>query len=339
LKGIIIAGGFGTRLRPLTYSRPKHLLPVANRPFLEYQVALLRENGATEIVFATNYFADKIEAHFGDGSRFGVKMRYALEDQPLGTAGAIKNAAALVPEDTVLVLNGDILTDFDLQTVVEFHKANAAVATIALRPVERPHAFGVLDTESDGRVTAWREPTEEEKKAVANNSGPRTGESDYINAGVYVLEPQVIERIPAGRPVSIERETYQDLIRSGARVYGIAPTGFWLDIGHPEQYLAANRAVLTREVRTEVPFTQFEAGVEIAPDAHVDAATSLGRNVRVGAGTRLAGCIILDGVTVGENASLTGLISEENAVIKDEVFAKGGSVLGAGSVIERGTRL
>src|SRR5262245_14463977 len=140
MKGIIIAGGFGTRLRPLTYDRPKHLLPVANRPFLEYQVALLRRHGITEIVFATNYLADRIEAHFGDGSRFGVAMRYALETEPLGTAGAIRNAAALCGGDTVLVLNGDILTDFDLQAVLAFHAERRACATIALRAVERPHA-------------------------------------------------------------------------------------------------------------------------------------------------------------------------------------------------------
>jgi mannose-1-phosphate guanylyltransferase len=339
MKGVIIAGGFGTRLRPLTYSRPKHLLPVGNRPFLEYQVDLLRRHGVTEIVFATNYLADQIEGHFGNGSAFGVTMRYALEQEPLGTAGAIKNAASLLPGDRVVVLNGDILTDFDVGQVVAFHQEKGAQATIALRAVERPHAFGVLDTDGDGRVSAWREPTEEEKKRVATNPGPPTGESDYINAGIYVLEPQVIEQIPAGRPVSIERETYPGLIASGAPVYGIAPTGYWMDIGRPEQYLAANEAVLTGRVQTSVPFRQYGEGVEVAPDASVDDSTSLGKGVRIGRGSRLAGCIILDGCTVGEQSTLTRVIAEEATSIGDDVTAGMGVVLAKASTLGRGSRL
>src|SRR6266851_792599 len=149
MKAVIIAGGFGTRLRPLTNNRPKHLLPLANKPFLEYQVALLRQHGITEIVFATNYMAEQIEAHFGDGSSFGVSLSYALEKEPLGTAGAIRNAAGDGATDSILVLNGDILTDFDLTKIIAFHKERGARATIALRSVERPHAFGALITEVD----------------------------------------------------------------------------------------------------------------------------------------------------------------------------------------------
>lgn len=341
MKGIIIAGGFGTRLRPLTYSRPKHLLPVANRPFLEYQVALLRVHGVTEIVFATNYFAEKIEAHFGDGSAFGVRMRYALENEPLGTAGAIRNAAAELEPDTVIVLNGDILTDFDVRRIVAFHRDREAQATIALRPVERPHAFGVLDTEPDGRVRAWREPSEEEKKrvaAIASRSGPKTGEIDYINAGIYVLEPEVIAAIPAGRAVSIERETYPKLLAEGTPVYGIAPQGYWMDMGHPEQYLQANAAVLRKTVSTDVPFS---SGTDHASDegAEIDDATSLGRNVSVGRGSRVSESIMMDGVRVGANTVLDGVVAEEDVVIEDDVTARRGVVLARGSVVRRGARL
>jgi NDP-sugar pyrophosphorylase family protein len=338
MKGIIIAGGFGTRLRPLTYSRPKHLLPVGNRPFLEYQVALLRAHGVTEIVFATNYFADKIEAHFGDGSGFGVRMRYALEDEPLGTAGAIRNAAALLDPDTTLVFNGDILTDFDVRSVVNFHRSRSAAATIALRPVERPHAFGVLDRDETGRVSAWREPTEEEKKRVASQGGPKTGEIDYINAGLYVLEPEVIDAIPTGRPVSIERETYPQLLESGAPVCGMAPEGYWMDMGHPEQYLLANAAVLRRTVTTDVPFSKMGEGCDCGK-AEIDDATSLGRSVRIGAGSRITESIMMDGVRVGSNVLLQGVIAEEDVVIEDEVTARRGVVLARGTVVRRGTRL
>ncbi|HXG24964.1 MAG TPA: NDP-sugar synthase [Chthonomonadales bacterium] len=339
MKGIIIAGGFGTRLAPLTYYRPKHLLPVANRPFLEYQVALLKRHGIDEIIFATNYFAEMIEAHLGDGSRFGVTMHYALEEQPLGTAGAIRNAAALFPGEAVLVLNGDILTDFDLAGVIAFHRKQGAIATIALRAVERPHAFGVLDTDAEGRVRAWHEPTEEEKKRVAQYNGPPTGGSDYINAGIYVLEPEAIACIPVGRAVSIEREIYPALIAEDAPVFGIAPEGYWMDIGRPEQYLAANAAVLTRAVRTEVPFQQIGEEVEIAPDAEIDSTTSVGKGVRIGAGSRLAGCIILDGTMIGRNVTLSGVIADEDVQIQDDVSAPSGAVIAPSSVIGRGTRL
>ncbi len=338
MKGIIIAGGFGTRLIPLTYSRPKHLLPVANRPFLEYQVALLRESGVDEIVFATNYFAEKIEAHFGDGTHFGVKMRYALEDQPLGTAGAIRNAANLIPNETVIVLNGDILTDFDVRSLVDFHNARQALATIALRPIKRPHAFGALETAPDGRVLSWHEPSEAEKKAVANNPGLPTGESDYINAGIYILEPSVIAEIETGRPVSIEREVYPNLIKNTARVYGMAPTGFWLDIGHPEQYLAANRAVLAGDVRTSVPFSQFGENVTISPEASVDDLTYIGASVIIESGARVSQSIILDGCSIGGLSDLEGVICDTGVQIMESAVISKGAVIASGSMIMSGSK-
>ncbi|MGC8669387.1 MAG: sugar phosphate nucleotidyltransferase [Chthonomonadales bacterium] len=339
MKGVIIAGGFGTRMRPLTHHRPKHLLPVANRPFLEYQVDLLRRHGITEIIFATNYMAEQIEAHFGDGSRFGVHLLYALENEPLGTAGAIRNAAAAAPPDTLIVFNGDILTDFDLGQILSFHYSRGATATIALRAVERPHPFGVVVTDAEGRVTAWREPSEAEKKRIALSPGPKTGECDYINAGIYVLEPDVVASIPSGRPVSIERETYPALIQEGAPVFAVAPEGFWLDMGRPDQYLAANGAVLTGAVYTSVPFAAVGPGTEVAPDAKLDAATSVGANCRIEAGASLVRCIILDNVAVGRHADLQDLISDAGVTIGDEVTSRGGAVLASGSVVERGSRL
>jgi mannose-1-phosphate guanylyltransferase len=166
LRGVIIAGGFGTRLRPLTLRRPKPLIPVANRPFLEYQVAQLKAAGADEIVFATNYLAERIEAHFGDGSRFGVRMRYAVETEPLGTAGAIRNAVEGLPPDRAIVFNGDILTDFDIGAIVRQHLENRAAVTLTLHRVNRPHPYGVIPVAEDGRVQAFLEPTEEQKRAA-----------------------------------------------------------------------------------------------------------------------------------------------------------------------------
>jgi mannose-1-phosphate guanylyltransferase len=166
MRGVIIAGGFGTRLRPLTLRRPKPLIPVANRPFLEYQVAQLRAAGVEEIVFATNYLADRIEAHFGDGSRFGVRMRYAMEQEPLGTAGAIRNAVEGLPPMRCIVFNGDILTDFDLGAIVRSHLERKAQATLTLYRVQRPHPYGIIQVAEDGRVQAFIEPSEEQKRAA-----------------------------------------------------------------------------------------------------------------------------------------------------------------------------
>ena len=210
-------------------------------------MALLRQHGIDDIVFATNYMADKIQAHFGDGSRFGVRMRYAVEESPLGTGGAIRNAAELFPGDAVAVFNGDILTDFDLSAILDFHSRKGAIATITLQPIPAPNPFGVLLLDENARVTDWLEPTEEAKKALAQQQNVTVTGTDLINAGFYVLEASFIERIPVGKPASVERDIYPPLIASGAPVYGIAPGGFWMDLGHPEQLMAASRAVLEQQ--------------------------------------------------------------------------------------------
>jgi mannose-1-phosphate guanylyltransferase len=339
VKGIIIAGGLGTRLRPLTYARPKHLLPVANRPFLEYQVALLRRHGVEEIVFATNYYAEKIEDQFGDGADYGVAMLYAVERELLGTAGAIRNAAEIAGDGPWIVLNGDILTDFDIGAVIAFHQAKSALATIALRKVNRPHAFGALVVGEDDRIRAWNEPTEAEKKRVAENPGPPTEEYDYINAGIYVLETDLVATIPTGRPVSIERETYPELLRGNAPVFGIAPDGYWMDIGRAEQLLAATAAVLTGAVHTDVPFHAVSESAHIAPDAELDGTTAVGLGARIGSGASLNRCIVMDGAIVGRGASLSGTIMDVDATIGEDVTTRPGVVLASGSVVERGSRL
>lgn len=323
MKGIIIAGGLGTRLRPLTYRRPKPLVPVANRPFLEYQVALLKQHGIDDIVFATNYMAEQIEAHFGDGSRFGVRMRYALEETPLGTGGAIRNAADLFHNETVVVFNGDVLTDFDLGAVVRFHHGRQACATITLAPIPAPHPFGILILGDEGKVLEWREPSEDAKKALAAGA-PFTGEVDLINAGFYVLSPEAIARIPQGSPSSIERDIYPPMIRDGG-VFGVAPGGFWMDVGRPAQLLEATRAVLTNSVRTELELVQVGEGSSVSESAVVDQLSALGRRCSVAEGARIEGSILMDGVTVGPQARLTGVIVDEGAEIGGGVDLSAGA--------------
>ncbi len=344
MKGIIIAGGLGTRLRPITYQRPKPLVSLANRPFLEYQVALLKKHGITEIVFATNYMAEKIEGHFGDGSRFGVKMHYAIEETPLGTGGAIRNAADLFPGEAVAVFNGDILTDFDLGAIIAFHKGKQAVATITLAEVPGPSPFGVLILNGDGRVLEWREPSEETKKALAaNHALPPTG-VDLINAGFYLLQPECIARIPQGERSSVERDIYPSLLAEQGAVYGFAPGGFWMDVGRAEQLMTATQAVLSGVVQTAIPSLAVGQGTKIAPTASIDGQCAIGRNCVIGDNSRLEGTILMDNVKVGNNVLLRGVIVDEGVTIEDEVVLEGRgssavSVIAARSVLGKGSRL
>lgn len=362
MQGIIIAGGFGTRFRPLTYTRPKPLIPILNRPLLEYQVALLKAHGVTEVVFATNYMAEAIEEHFGDGSRFGVRMRYAREEQPLGTAGAIRNAArSLWRRETVVVFNGDIVTDFDLSAIIRLHRQRGARATITLKAVPSPNPYGVIDLGEDGKVLSWREPTEEQKKALAAN--PRVEQTgwDYINAGFYVLEPEVIDSIPEGRAVSIEREVYPRMIAQGEGLYGAPAEGYWVDVAGPAQYWRVTNDLLQGLVRLAFPGTlqapgcwqmegaTVQATLEEGAVAHIGKAAVLEEGVRlrgtvvVGAGCHVArdcvleDCVLLEGVRVGEGAQLTRVLCD-----RDVDIAAGcrltDAVLAAGSRIERESR-
>lgn len=345
MKGIIIAGGLGTRLRPLTYQRPKPLVPVANRPFLEYQVALLRKHGIEDIVFATNYMADKIEGHFGDGSKFGVRMRYALEETPLGTGGAIRNAADQFPGEAVVVFNGDVMTDFDITAILNFHRERKAIATITLSEVPSPNPFGVLILNASGRVEEWREPSEEAKKALAANPDAKPTGTDLINAGFYVLEPEFIARIAPGVPSSVERDIYPPLLKEQGPVYGIAPGGFWMDVGRAEQLLIATQAVLSGLVKTATPGIAVGEGTSVAPSAWMNDQTAIGRGCRIGEGAHLENCILMDNVTIGDRARLSNVIVDEGATIEDETAIEGRGpagpvpVIAAHSTLKRGTRL
>lgn len=343
MKGIIIAGGLGTRLRPITYHRPKPLVPVANRPFLEYQVALLKQYGIDDLVFATNYMADKIEDHFGDGSRFGVRMRYAIEETPLGTGGAIRNAADRFPGEAVAVFNGDVLTDFDLGRILRFHQRKQAVATITLSEVPRPNPFGVLILDADGKVESWQEPSEATKKLLSQGSFEITG-MDKINAGFYVFAPEFIASIPQGAPSSVERDIFPLFLGQNAPVYGIAPGGFWMDMGRPEQMMIASQAILSGSVQTFTSGAAIGAESTVAPDAELTGHSSVGCRCKVGAGSKLDGTILLDGVTIGNGVRLRNIIVDESAVIEDDCIVEGRSggptlVIAAGTVLKQGTRI
>jgi NDP-sugar pyrophosphorylase family protein len=363
MKGIIIAGGAGTRLRPLTYTRPKPLIPVVNRPFLEYQVALLKRHGIDEIIFCTNYMADQIEAHFGDGSKFGVSMGYAIETTPLGTAGAIKNAQSIAGRDTFVVLNGDVLTDFDLSAIIDFHKSKNALVTLTLKEVASPSPYGVILTDPDGRVKEFKEPSEELKKKLAGSAQIEPQGVDYINAGIYVMQPEALDVIATGRAVSIERETYPQMLANNAPLYAISQDGFWLDIGRPAQYRQAVQAILQRDIVVDVPgeCTLYgywaEEGADIDPTAHIAPTVHIGAGARIDGGASLAGrTVIGPGCVIGENASLTDCILEANVIVEagcklqgvilddnchvgEGVVITHNIVFAAGSTLGKGTRI
>ena len=360
MKGVIIAGGPGTRLRPLTYVRPKPIVPVANKPFLDYQVELLKRYGISDIIFCTNYMAGMIQAHFGDGSSHGVKMSYVIEETPLGTAGAVKNAEALFKGDTILVFNGDVLTDFDLSAIIESHRKRKASVTLTLRAVPSPSPYGVIITDERGRVTEFREPTEETKKMLAKDPDVEVTGVEHINAGVYVIDSRIFEMAPVDTPYSFERQLFPSLLAGGAAVYGCVAEGYWLDIGRPQQYIEAHRAVLTGEVKVEVAGHRAPKGYWVCKDVKIDPSASIARTAHVGPRTRIEAnvavsgitaigadcvidegatidnCILLDKITVGANAVLRNAIVDSESVIEDNAFVNAKAIIAANSRIAFG---
>ncbi len=309
MKAVVLVGGEGTRLRPLTETIPKPLVPFMNRPFLDHVLDHLAEHGVDEVVCSSPYLEAVFHTFLGTRTGRPPSVRWITETEPLGTAGAIAGALAHLDE-TFLALNGDVLTDMDLAALVEAHRARGAVATIALHLVEDARPFGLVETEADGRVVAFREKPSEPVPAA-------------INAGVYVLEPEALSNVPAGRMVSIERETYPDLIARGEPVYAAAVSGYWLDLGTPEAYLRAHVDALDGRIAeyrgagrpTLAPGARLEPGASVGP--HV----VLGPEAAVGAGAEVDRSVLFDGATIGPDA---------------RVFS---SILGPGSAVGAGAEL
>src|SRR5260370_14486962 len=237
MQALILAGGKGTRLRPLTVYTPKPIVPICNRPFLLYQIDTLRRAGVTDITLSLSYQPEKIESQLGDGANFGVSLRYTMEPQPMGTAGAYKVAEDLIREPTV-VFNGDILTDLDLKTVIRQHKDRRAVATIVLTPVADASMYGVVETEADGRVRRFLEKPKPEDTTCKN-----------INAGTYVLEPSVLDLIPQGENHSFEYGLFPKLLENGEPFFAHVPQRtYWMDIATPTPYLQPHHHLLPNRV-------------------------------------------------------------------------------------------
>ena len=299
---ILLVGGFGTRLMPLTKNTPKPMLTVAGIPVTEHQIAMAKAAGITEIVLATSYLSEVFIPYFGDGSKWGIKIKYAVEKEPLGTGGGIRNAAQLLDSDqSVVILNGDVLSSHDLAEQIRQHELHDADVTLHLTQVEDARAFGCVPTDSNGRVTAFLEKME----------NPVTNQ---INAGCYVFNPRVITAIPLDTVVSVERETFPQLVASGAKVFGYVENAYWLDIGTPRALLKASIDIVKRS-------GEFLAmpGAGIHPTAVITGGSCIGSNSSVGPGALIDGSIIEAGCVIGPNAKISDSFVATGTEIKNNV--------------------
>jgi mannose-1-phosphate guanylyltransferase len=345
MQALILAGGEGTRLRPLTTNVPKPVIPLVERPFASYMLDWLRSHGVDDVIMASGFLADRLRDVLGDGAEFGVRLRFVEEPEPLGTAGALRFAAELL-EDRFLMLNGDVLTDIDLTAQLEQHERTGARATLGLIPVDDPSAFGLVRRNPDDSVSEFVE-----------KPSPDQIDTDLINAGVYVLERSVLEAVPPrGTNSSIEREVFPVLVGQG--LFGYAASGYWLDIGTPRGYLQATFDILEGAISTKIGDELKAAGLALVDGARVDGKivppvlvgpgcdvgeraivggrAVLGRGVRIGAESHVESSVVLEGASVGARTTVSSSIVGPGASIGDHCHIEGGVVLGEGVKIGPG---
>jgi NDP-sugar pyrophosphorylase family protein len=344
MKAVILAGGEGTRLRPLTLAVPKPVVPVLDRPFLRYQLDLLSRVGVQDVIFSVAYRPERVQAVFGDGGSLGKRISYAVEDTPLGTGGAVKNAEPLL-DSTTIVFNGDVLTDVDLPRVVAEHRASGAAATLVLTPVSNPSAYGLVELDASGRVRRFVEKPEASQITT-----------DTINAGIYVLETATLALMPAGVKHSIERAFFPALLARGDLVRAHVHRGYWIDIGTPEKYLQVHRDILAGRFRV-TPEAQATAGgwvhegAQLAQGARLQGPFYVGPGCRVAAGARLgpdavlvadvvldaesrvSDAVLWSGSRVGAGARVTGALLGSGVVVGQHAEVGPGAVLGSGSLV------
>jgi mannose-1-phosphate guanylyltransferase/phosphomannomutase len=340
MKAVIMAGGEGTRLRPLTSNAPKPLLPLVNRPMMEHIVGLLKRHGIDEIVVTVAFMANAIRDYFGDGSEFGVTISYATEETPLGTAGSVRNAMTHLTERFV-VISGDVLTDIDLSAIIELHDEKKALATIGLAHVDNPLEFGIVIAREDGSIERFLEK-------------PTWGQvfSDTINTGIFVLEPEIFDYIEPDRPVDFSGEVFPRLLDDGQPLYGAIAEGYWEDVGTLEAYVRAHKDILDAKVSVDIPGFEVRPGVwvgenadvhpdavlagpavigencRIEPDATVGEYTVLGSNVRVRNGAFLERTVVNDNVYLGDGVRLRGTVVGRNCDLRAGVRTEEGVVIG-----------
>ena len=336
MQALILAGGKGTRLRPLTMHTPKPIVPIANQPFLLYQLELLKQADVRDVILSLSYQPHKIEDRLGDGTDHNVRLSYAVEASPLGTAGAYRNAESLIRETTV-VFNGDVLTDIDLNEVISFHREREATATIVLTPVPNPTAYGLVET-AHGRVQRFLEKPKPEEVTC-----------DTINAGIYILEPRVLDYIPEGEPFMFEYGVFPQLLERGEPFFGFIWRGYWRDIGTPASYLQSNMDVLAGRVKVldrppDARGDKFDETAEIDPLSCVDPSSTLkagaqiinsvvSRNCYIEERARIENSVVRGNSRIGTGAVVSGAVIGRGCHIGRSVTVGGGAVLGDKSVI------
>ncbi|HEV2801380.1 MAG TPA: NDP-sugar synthase [Pyrinomonadaceae bacterium] len=317
MQALILAGGKGTRLRPLTVHTPKPIVPICNRSFLLYQIDTLRDAGITDITLSLSYQPHKIEQLIGDGSLHGVKIKYTVEPQPMGTAGAYKFAEELLREPTV-VFNGDILTDLDLKAVIDEHNERGATATLVLAPVDNPSAYGLVETETDGRVRRFLEKPKPDEISV-----------NTINAGTYILEPRVLDLIPAGENYSFEYQLFPDLLRRGEPFYAHIPRdAYWIDIGTTARYLQVHQDLLAGRV-SHVRLDEQRGKFAGATEVEIDELSLVAADCTLKAGAQITNSVLGEGCYVEEGARI------ENSVVWAHTRVAAGAHV-SGAIIGRG---
>jgi mannose-1-phosphate guanylyltransferase len=338
MQALILAGGEGTRLRPLTSTVPKPVVPLVDRPFIAFMLDWLRGHGVDDVVMSCGHMADGVRRVLGDGAALGIRLRYVEEPHPLGTGGALKFAEDML-DDRFLMLNGDVLTDIDVSAQLRAHERSGARATLALYPVEDPSAYGLVRLAEDRSVTEFVE------KPSADQI-----DTNHISAGVYVLEKPVLDLLAKGEPASIERDVFPALVGSG--LFGHVSHGYWKDIGTPERYLEATFDILEGSVATSVaermgstyvwtddevdnagrivPAALVEAGCTIGEGARVGGRAVLEHGVEIGAETTVESAVVMRGAKIGAHCTLRGCIVGPGATVGDHCVIDGTSVIGQG---------
>ncbi|HYF02834.1 MAG TPA: NDP-sugar synthase, partial [Patescibacteria group bacterium] len=307
-KAVIMAGGFGTRLRPLTMSIPKPMVPVANIPMIEHILNLLKKHNITEIVCVLYFQPEKITDYFGDGSKFGVKMEYVLAVADYGTAGAVRNAAEHLDEQFIII-SGDVLTDFDISAALKFHEDNGSQATILLTRVPNPLAYGIVMTKENGAITRFLEK-------------PSWGEvfSDTINTGIYILEPEVLKMIPYQKEFDFSKDLYPAMLEEKRPLFGYITDGYWRDIGNLTEYQIASQDVLLGKVNIDVRGEKqgnvyIGKNATIAETAVLKGMVVIGDNTTIGENAEISDCIIGSKVSIGAHASVSGCVLWDNVEV------------------------
>jgi mannose-1-phosphate guanylyltransferase len=342
MKAVILVGGEGTRLRPLTCNTTKAMVPILNRPFLEHMVGYLKEHGIEDIILAMGYSPNSIQGYFGDGTRFGIKLTCLVEESPLGTAGAVKNAEALLDEP-FFVFNGDVLTEIDLTAMMQRHRAVRPKVSIALTPVEDPSIYGVVETDAGGMV-----------KRFVEKPGRDEAVGNMINAGIYILEPDVLENVPAATHFMFEHHLFPLLLERREAVLSYTSDAYWIDIGTPEKYLRVHHDLLMRggkqaiqlgrgsrihlTARIEGPMLIGEDCV-IAEDTQLKGPTVLGARCEIAKGAVVAGAVLWDGVRIGEGTMISNCILGSNSHVQQGSLVPDNCILGDNVTVNEGKRL